>query len=106
MSDNNEPTASSTAPEKEAPPLTNQHIFVITELAKVGLSYLKAIVNDPSFKIDDPDPAKAAAQENHLKGLANIAGPETVAHFDKMSQYIFEQEQAAKNSGKGSNDAV
>lgn len=92
MSDKEKPSESSPAPEKEAPAFTNQH--------------LKALVNTPDFKIDNPDPAVAAAQEKHLKGLATIAGPETIAHFDRMCQYLFEQEQVAKKDGKGVSDAV
>ena len=80
------------------PPLTNEHLFVITELAKIGLGYLKQIVANEAFKVDNPDPKVAEAQEEHFRGLATIAGPETVSHFDRMCQYIYEEQQKAKEA--------
>ena len=80
------------SPEKpEVSALAPEHIIVVTELAKAGLSYLTQVVSDPGFKINHPDPAVAKAQEEHLRGLVKVSGPDTVAHFDRICGYLFEQ---------------
>lgn len=81
--------SSQETPEVSA--LSPQHIVVVTELAKAGLSYLTQVVSDPGFKINHPDPAVAKAQEDHLRGLVKVSGPDTVAHFDRICGYLFEQ---------------
>lgn len=85
MSDN---PSSRETPEVSA--FSPQHIVVITELAKAGLAYLTQVVSNPGFKIDHPDPAVAKAQEDHLRGLVKVSGPDTVAHFDRICGYLYE----------------
>ena len=86
---------SSDSSKKEVAPLTPEHLFVITELAKYGLAFLKETVKATGFKVEHSDPKIAKAQEDHLRGLVNVAGPETVAHFDRMCQYVFDTNKSA-----------
>lgn len=76
--------------QKTVPPLAPEDLFVITELAKVGFGYLKAIVSNSDFKVEDPDPERAKKQEEHLRGLVNIAGPDVIARFDRMCQFLYD----------------
>ena len=92
----NSPTPGSTPKDKtEVAPLTPEHVLVITELAKYGLAFLRETVKGPNFKIEHPDPKVAKAQEEHLRGLVNIAGPETIAHFDRMCQFVVDTNKTA-----------
>lgn len=93
------PTPSSPAEsadkQKTVPPLAPEDLFVITELAKVGFGYLKAIVANSGFKVEDPDPERAKKQEEHLRGLVNIAGPDVIARFDRMCQFLYDSNKEA-----------
>lgn len=78
-------------PAKEVPPMMKEHLFVITELAKIGLQSLNQLLTMNKDSIEK-------VHYEHFKGLAEIAGPETVSHFDRICQFLFEQD--LKESGE------
>lgn len=84
--------------EQAIPPLTNEHIYVITELAKIGLSALADIVKEGNIEKSLSAGAADESVRKHFETLATVAGPETVSHFDRICQFIFEQEKAAAES--------
>ena len=84
--------------EQAIPPLTHEHIYVITELAKIGLSALTDIVKEGNIEKSLPEGAADESVRKHFETLATVAGPETVSHFDRICQFIFEQEKAAAES--------
>lgn len=71
-------------------PLTDEHIYVITELAKFGMAYLKLVM--PQLENErDGSGARKRCHFEHLKSLFEVAGPETVRHFDEMCQYLYDK---------------
>lgn len=91
-------------PTEERYPITEDHLFVITELAKLGLSYLKLVL--PQFEKEQDGAGKNKRQfYAHLKSLYEVAGPETVKHFDEMCQYLYDQSKGV-TEGKDSNGGI
>lgn len=77
-------------------PMSNDHLVVITELAKIGLDYLKTAIPAIKGKSDD-DPLKPSKDViGHLESLTGVAGEDAVAHFYHICQFIYDQDASAK----------
>lgn len=75
---------------RERYPFLAEHLFVITELAKLGMYHLKIVLPQFEKELDGAGKQKRAHYE-HLKSLFEVAGPETVRHFDEMCQYLYDK---------------
>lgn len=95
---------------KMASPFSNEHLYVITELAKYGLEWIRQAL--PEAEAILADEIKSASPEKaeelklrleHLRSLGGLPGRDAYAHFNNMCQYLYEAELAAakKNGGKG-----
>ena len=90
----NENNNADTKPEnKEIPPMTESHILVITELAQLGMMFLKNAI--PQYEADLNKDSGAGARKrqhfSHLKSLYEVAGPETVSHFQRICEMLIER---------------
>lgn len=85
--------------QQERHPFSAEHLYVITELAKLGMAYLKLML--PEFEKEQSGAGKLKREHfAHLKSLCEVAGPETVRHFDEMCQYLYDKAKGGENNGK------
>ena len=84
--------------QNEAVPLTEETVMIVTELALVGHRYLKALLLGGKLDALDPDPGKAAAAKKHYQSLVETAGPVALESFNRLSQFLFEQNLMSKSA--------
>lgn len=92
------------ARQNDRHPFTAEHLYVITELAKLGLMHLGLVL--PQFE-KELDGAGRQKREHyaHLKSLLEVAGPETVRHFDEMCQYLYDKAKGASCASEATPNA-
>jgi len=76
--------------DKSVSPMTGENLLIITELARIGHTYLKQAVQDIAANLEKGDSAITKEQYEHFKSLYEV-GFDTLAHFDAMCQYLHEQ---------------
>lgn len=81
------------------PGISADHIFAITELAKIGFEFLKE-------GIKNRDKDMPEAMYNHYKSLVEVAGESAVTHFSNICQYLYENQEQQKNGSEVDGQAM
>lgn len=90
-SDKHGPGSGEHAKAADITPMGVDHYFVIAELAKIGLDYLKgAIATLEELESNSTPDEDRKRMIEHWKGLCGVAGEDAVAHLYHICQYLHE----------------
>lgn len=105
----NNPTAQTKAEGKIAPkekddqmkvnPISVESILIITDLAQIGHTHLSQLLPDMRKVVAEGGSNLTAEQLRKFEQLV-ADGPEVIAHFSNMCQYIYESAKQAKDASE------
>lgn len=79
-------------------PISVESILIITDLAQIGLAHLNQLLPEMKSVVEKGDAAITPDQLRKFEELT-VDGPEVIAHFSNICQYIRESARAGSDSG-------